>query len=106
MRELAAGIWPELYERESSTMDTSTRAARIATAHQLRAALHRAPGDTRPNDGDTPGPQGNCGRGPNEECGMKDPQECAVHADPADDDPELLSFAGTLSQRREQLRAA
>jgi hypothetical protein len=87
-------------------MDTSTYAGRVATAHQLRAALHRAPGDTRPNDSDTPGPVGNCGRGPDEECGMRNPQECEVHAFPVDDDPALLNFAGTLQQRREQLRAA
>jgi hypothetical protein len=37
---------------------------------------------------------------------MNDPQECAVHAEPADGDPETMAFAGTLQQRREQLRAA
>jgi|HubBroStandDraft_6_1064221.scaffolds.fasta_scaffold636553_2 hypothetical protein len=86
-------------------MDTSTYAGRIATAHQLRAALHRAPGDIRP-DADTGGPIGNCGRDPEAECGMKNPEECSVHCSPPDNDPELLSYAGTLSQRREQLRAA
>jgi hypothetical protein len=86
-------------------MDTSTRADRIATAQRLRAALRRAPGDVRP-DADTGGPIGNCGRGPDEPCGMKDENECAVHCNPEDDDPELLSFAGTLSGRREQLKAA
>ena len=83
-----------------------TRADRIATALRLSAALHRMPGALGPDDGATPGPIGNCGRGPDEECGMKDPQECQVHAEPADDDPELLAYAGTLQQRREQLRAA
>jgi hypothetical protein len=85
-------------------MDT-TRADRVAVAQQLRAALHRAPGDDDTNE-TPPAPPGNCGRGPEEECGMKNPEQCQVHASPADDDPELLSFAGTLSQRREQLRAA
>jgi hypothetical protein len=85
-------------------MNTSTRADRIATAHRLRDALRRAPGDIPPN---SEGPRGNCGR--TEEgasCGMIDPQECQIHADPDDDDPALLSYAGTLAQRREQLRAA
>ena len=65
-------------------MNTDTRADRIAEAHRLSAALHRAPGDIPPN---SEGPRGNCGR--TEEgasCGMIDPQECQIHADPADDD--------------------
>jgi hypothetical protein len=87
-------------------MDTSTRAGRIAVAHRLSEALRRTPSDTRPDAGDAPGPIGDCGRDAAAECGMKDSAECRTHADPADDDPELLSFAGTLTQRRELLRAA
>jgi hypothetical protein len=86
-------------------MSTTTRAGRVAVAHQLREALHRAPGDVRP-DADTGGPIGNCGRGPDEECGMKNEEECSVHCSPAADDPALLSYAGTRRQAREQLRAA
>jgi hypothetical protein len=85
-------------------MNLSTRAGRVAMAHQLRDALRRRTGIDDTNE-TPPAPPGNCGRKLDEECGMKNPQECVVHADPADD-PELLSFAGTLSQRREQLRAA
>jgi hypothetical protein len=82
----------------------NTRADRIATAQQLRAALRRTGID---DTNETPlAPPGNCGRGPDEECGMKDPQECALHADPTDDDPALLAYAGTRRQAREQLRAA
>jgi hypothetical protein len=36
---------------------------------------------------------------------MIDPQECAVHADVPADDPALLSIAGTLAQRRAELKA-
>jgi hypothetical protein len=87
-------------------MNTTTRAERMQIAHQLREAMrHRAPGDVRP-DADTGGPIGNCGRGPDEECGMKDENECAVHCNPEDGDPETMAFAGTLQQRREQLKAA
>jgi hypothetical protein len=85
-------------------MDTSTYAGRVATAHQLRNELHRAPGDIPPN---SEGPRGNCGR--TEEggsCGMIDPQECQIHADVPDGDPETMAFAGTLQERRRQLRAA
>jgi hypothetical protein len=103
MRELAAGIWPELYEEEYD-MNFTTRAGRIATAQQLRAALHRAPGDTRPND--SAGPIGDCGRDASEPCGMKDENECRTHCSPTTDDPALLSYAGTRAQAREQLRAA
>jgi hypothetical protein len=81
-------------------MDTSTRAGRIAVAHRLSEALRRAP------DADAGGPIGNCGRGSDEECGMKNEQECSVHCDPAADGPALLSYTGTLAQRREQLRLA
>jgi hypothetical protein len=84
-------------------MDTSTRADRIAAAQQLRAALRRAPSDDAP-DGE--GPRGNCGREESEECGMRNPQECEVHALPADNDPELLSYAGPLASRKQQLKAA
>jgi hypothetical protein len=87
-------------------MDTSTRAGRIATAQQLRAALHRAPGDVRPNAGDTPGPIGDCGRSADSPCGMKEESECRTHAGVPDNDPELLNIAGTRAQAREQLRAA
>jgi hypothetical protein len=86
-------------------MDTSTRASRVATAQQLRAALHRAPGDVRP-DADPGGPIGNCGRDPEAECGMKNPEECSVHCSPPDNDPELLSYAGPLTSRKQQLKAA
>lgn len=86
-------------------MNTTTRASRVAVAHQLREALRRAPGDVRP-DPDTAGPVGNCGRGPDEECGMKNPEECAMHCSPPTDDPALLGIAGTRAQAREQLRAA
>jgi hypothetical protein len=83
-------------------MDNSTRADRIATAQKLRDALRRAPGDIPPN---SEGPRGNCGR--TEEgasCGMIDPSECRVHADVPDGDPETMNYAGTLQERREQLR--
>jgi hypothetical protein len=107
---IVAGISLKLYERESSTMETSTRAGRIAVAHRLSEALRRMPGAVLPapgpNDGATPGPIGNCGRDATDSCGMIDPEECAVHCSPADDDPALLSFGGTLQQRREQLKAA
>jgi hypothetical protein len=83
---------------------TTTRADRVAMAHQLRATLRRTGIDD--TNETPPAPPGNCGRAPDEECGMKDPQECAIHADPTDDDPELLSYAGTLAQRREQLKTA
>jgi hypothetical protein len=62
-------------------MDTTTRAGRVAMAHQLRTALHRMPGNVLP-DPDTETPRGNCG------------------------DPETLNYSGTLQQRRQQLRAA
>jgi hypothetical protein len=70
-----------------------------ATSQHLRRALS--------NDApDGEGPRGNCGREESEECGMRNPQECQIHALPTDDDPETMAFAGTLQQRREQLRAA
>ena len=71
-------------------MNITTRAERMQIAHQLREAARRRASDN-PQPG---GPIGDCG-----------PSECR-HAEPDDDDPEFLSFAGTLSQRREQLRAA
>jgi hypothetical protein len=85
----------------------TTRADRIATALQLRAALHRMP-VPGPDDGAVPGPVGNCGRPADDPrgCGMIDPQECAVHCDVPDGDPETLNYSGTLQMRREQLRAA
>ena len=83
---------------------TDTRADRVQCALELRNALRRAPGDVRPPD--TGGPIGNCGRGPDEECGMKNEQECAVHCNPEDGDPETMAFAGTLQERRQQLRAS
>jgi hypothetical protein len=86
-------------------MDTSTRAGRIAAALRLAEALRRAPGDIRP-DADTGGPIGNCGRDPEAECGMKNPEECSVHCSPPDNDPELLSYAGPLASRKQQLKAA
>jgi hypothetical protein len=90
-------------------MNTSTYFGRVQLAMQLRAALHRMPGNVLPApgpaDGATPGPIGNCGRGLDEECGLKNPEECQVHADVPDGDPETLGFAGTLQQRCEQLRA-
>jgi hypothetical protein len=86
-------------------MDLATRAGREQYALHLREAMRRrAPGDIPPN---SEGPRGNCGR--TEEgasCGMIDPQECQIHADVPDDDPETMAFAGTLQQRREQLKAA
>jgi hypothetical protein len=83
-------------------MNTSSYADRVAGAQQLRAALRMpTPG---PNDGAVPGPIGHCGRDPSEACGMIDPQECAVHADVPDNDPELLSIAGTRAQAREELK--
>jgi hypothetical protein len=86
-------------------MNTATRADRVAVAHRLSEALRRAPGDIPPNtNGDAP--RGDCGRDPSEECGMKDESECRTHAGPPDSDPETMGFAGTLQQRREQLRAA
>jgi hypothetical protein len=85
-------------------MNLTTRAERMQIAHQLREALrHRAPDDSSPY---SEGPRGNCGRGPDEECGMRDPQECEIHAEPANDDPALLNYAGTLASRRQQLKAA
>ena len=86
-------------------MDTSTRAARIAVARQLTEALRRAPAPG-PGDGATPGPIGDCGRDSTGSCGMIDPQECAVHADPAADDPALLAISGTRRQARQCLKAA
>jgi hypothetical protein len=83
-------------------MNITTRAERMQIAHQLREAARRRASDN-PQPG---GPIGDCGRTEGETCGMIDPSECRTHAEPDDDDPELLSFAGTLSQRREQLRAA
>jgi hypothetical protein len=35
---------------------------------------------------------------------MIDPSECRVHADVPDGDPETMNYAGTLQERREQLR--
>jgi hypothetical protein len=86
-------------------MDTSTYAGRVATAHQLRDALRRAPGDVRPV-ADTGGPIGDCGRPADQKCGMLDPAECKTHCDVPDGDPETMNYAGTLAQRREQLKAA
>ena len=86
-------------------MDTSTRAGRVATAHQLREALrHRALAD----DPQAAGPPGDCGRPIDDPrgCGMKLESECRTHASPAADDPALLSYAGTRRQGRQQLRAA
>jgi hypothetical protein len=89
-------------------MNTSTRTARIATAQQLRDALRRAPGDVRPNYGDTPAPVGDCGRSVDDPrgCGMKNENECKTHCSPPDDDPALLSYSGTLASRKQQLKAA
>jgi hypothetical protein len=85
-------------------MDLSTYSGRIATAHRLRDALRRTGID---NTNETPPtPPRYCGRGPDQECGMIDPQECAIHASPADDDPELLAYAGPLALRKQQLKAA
>jgi hypothetical protein len=82
----------------------ATRADRIATAHRLTAALHRTGIDD--TNETPPAPRGDCGRDASEPCGMKDESECRTHCGPADDDPALLSFSGTLQQRRQQLKAA
>jgi hypothetical protein len=37
---------------------------------------------------------------------MKDENECRTHAGPAADDPELLNYAGPLTSRKQQLKAA
>ena len=87
-------------------MDTSTRADRIAVAHQLRAALRRMPGNVRSDPDTETTPRGNCGRSADQECGMRNPEECEVHCSPSDDDPALLSCSGTLVSRRQQLKAA
>jgi hypothetical protein len=85
-------------------MNTATRAGRIAVAHRLSNAMRRtAIDDTNETP---PAPPGDCGRDKSEPCGMKDENECRTHCGPLDGDPETLGFAGTLSQRREQLRAA
>jgi hypothetical protein len=88
----------------------TTYADRVATAIQLRSALHRMPGNVLPapgpDDGAMPGPIGHCGRGSEEACGMIDPQECQVHADPPPGDPATLAYAGTASMRRQALRDA
>lgn len=84
---------------------TTTRADRIATAHRLRDALRRAPGDIPPN---SESPRGDCGRDVDDPrgCGMKDESECRTHRGPDPSDPEALAFAGTRLQRLQQLRAA
>jgi hypothetical protein len=87
-------------------MNTATRAGRVAVAHRLSEAVRRAPGDTRPDASDTPGPIGDCGRSADSPCGMKDESECQTHADVPADDPALLSYAGTLASRKQQLKAA
>jgi hypothetical protein len=81
-----------------------TRADRIATAPRLLAELKslRSTAD-EPRPG---GPIGDCGRTEGEKCGMIDPQECRTHADPAGDDPALLNYAGPLTSRKQQLKAA
>jgi hypothetical protein len=85
-------------------MNTTSRAGRVAVAQQLRDALRRTGIDD--TNETPPAPPGNCGRGPDEACGMIDPEECKVHASPAADDPALLSYAGTLASRKQQLKAA
>jgi hypothetical protein len=86
-------------------MDTSTRASRIAVARRLSTALHRAPGDVRPDAGDTLGPP-HCGLSEDEPCDMKNPERCAIHGSVPDDDPELLGLSGTLASRKQQLKLA
>jgi hypothetical protein len=85
-------------------MDTSTRAGRIAVAHRLSEALRRAPGNLP--DPQAEGPRGDCGRDSSETCGMIDPSECRTHADVPDGDPALLGLSGTLTSRKQQLKAA
>jgi hypothetical protein len=82
----------------------ATRADRVQRAAQLLAFLHRTGIDD--TDETPPTPPGYCGRGPDEACGMVDPEECRTHCGPPDGDPALLSYSGTLQQRRAQLRLA
>jgi hypothetical protein len=86
-------------------MDTTTRAGRIAVAHRLSEALRRAPGDIPPGDSEGR-PIGDCGRSTDSPCGMVDRSECKTHADVPDGDPETMAFAGTLQQRKRQLKTA